>query len=79
MVRTQIQLPDDLYKRVKRFSEEREIPMAEVARRGMELLMDRYPRSSPDPGWKLPVVDGGGLKVSLDKVKDFARDEECRG
>ncbi len=77
MVRTQIQLPDDLYTRAKRFAEAREMSLAEVARRGIETLLDQYP--PPErvrKRWKLPVVDVGRLKVPLKKLKDLTADEE---
>lgn len=77
MVRTQIQLPDELYQRAKRFAAERELSLAELVRRGVELLLARFPESSPDQEeWQLPRVDGGGLRVSLEELKDLAAEEE---
>lgn len=81
MRRTQVQLPDELYFRAKQFAIEREISLAEMARRGLELFLDRYPA----PGgarktWSLPRVDGGGVKVALEVLRDFAvEDEQARG
>lgn len=75
MTRTQIQLPDDLYKRAKRFSEEREISLAEIARRGMELFLARYPERKPSAKWQLPKVSCG-TKVPLDRLHDLSADEE---
>lgn len=46
MNRTQIQLPDALYERAKAFAAEREISLAEVIRKGLELLLDRYPAAT---------------------------------
>ena len=46
MIRTQIQLPDDLYRRAKRFGAAREMSLAEMTRRGLELLLDR---AAPGP------------------------------
>lgn len=77
MVRTQIQLPDELYERAKRFAVERETSLAEIARRGIETFLDRYPE--PDEirePWELPVLDLGGLKVPLEKLRDYAADDE---
>ena len=42
MVRTQIQLPDDLYARAKKLCESREISLAEMARRGIEYILSVY-------------------------------------
>ena len=77
MVRTQIQLSDDLYRRAKKFGKAREMPLAEVARRGMELLLERYPAEAESAvSWRMPVVDGGGLKVKLADLRDIAVDEQ---
>lgn len=82
MVRTQIQLPDTLYARAKAFAADREMSLAELARRGLELLLERYPAGpAKAKQWKLPRIEGTGpLKVPLDKLRDvlFA-DEESRG
>jgi hypothetical protein len=77
MMRTQIQLPDDLYQRAKAFAAEREISLAEVTRRGLETFLARF----PEPGgarksWEPPVVRSCGIKVPLEKLKDFVRDDE---
>lgn len=81
MTRTQIQLPDALYQRAKRFAADREMSLAELTRRGLEMLLDRYPASPAFPsGWKMPQVDGGGLKVPLGKLHEVLADEsEQRG
>lgn len=81
MVRTQIQLPDDLYRRAKRFGAAREMSLAEMTRRGLELLLDRV---SPEPqspsSWRLPHFNGGGLRVGLAELRAIAaHDEEARG
>ena len=77
MTRTQIQLPDELYERAKNFAAERELSLAEVARRGIELFIARFP-AAPESRrpWKLPRVDGGGLKVPLEELRDLAADDE---
>jgi len=77
MTRAQIQLPDDLCRRAKAFAAEREISLAEVTRRGLEIFLARY----PEPGrvqksWKLPAIRSGGVKVPLEKLKNIARDDE---
>ena len=77
MTRTQILLPDDLYRRAKRCAAAREISLAEITRRGIELFLDRYPESSGTrSSWVLPRFDGGGLKVPLEKLHALAADEE---
>lgn len=77
MVRTQIQLPDELYQRAKQFAAERELSLAEITRRGLEIFLSRFPENSaPGAAWKLPTVDGGGIKLPLRRLRDVATDEE---
>jgi hypothetical protein len=79
MTRTQVQLPDALYQRAKRVAAEREVSLAELTRRGLELLLDRLPSQSPPrAAWKLPRVSGGGLKVPLSRLRALGADEEAR-
>lgn len=55
MIRTQIQLPDELYREVKRIAAEREMSLAELVRRGLELVLSRFP-AHPEArdAWELP-------------------------
>lgn len=80
MIRTQIQLPDDLYQRAKAFAAERELSLAEITRRGIELFLDRFPSAgSPQHPWHLPKVRSGGIKVPLEALHDIAaEDQESR-
>jgi len=79
MTRTQIQLPDELYQRAKRFAAQRELSLAEMTRRGLELFLERYPADeAQDKTWKLPVVNGGGIKVPLDQLHDIATADQGR-
>lgn len=43
MVKTQVQIPDDLYERAKQIAREREISLAEVMRRGLEYMSRTHP------------------------------------
>jgi len=81
MTRMQIQLPDELYQRAKAFAAEREVSLAEITRRSLEIFLARFPEPvAAQKDWKLPVVRSGGIKVPLEKLKDIAReDEESRG
>ncbi len=77
MTRTQIQLPDELYKRAKAFAAERELSLAEITRRGIELFLARFPQSEPESKkWQLPKVNGGGSKVPLDQLHEIAAEDE---
>lgn len=77
MVRTQIQLPDEVYARAKRFCKAREMSFAELARRGVEMVLEVYPEvAEAKAEWRIPVVDAGGVKVPLESVRDIVADEE---
>lgn len=55
MIRTQIQLPDEVFTRAKTVCEAREISLAELARRGIEYILTVY--SNPADGreeWQPP-------------------------
>jgi hypothetical protein len=55
MIRTQVQLPDELYGEAKRLAEEQEISLAEVVRRGLEHMIRIYPkRAGVGGGWQPP-------------------------
>lgn len=57
MVKTQIQIPDYLYKEVKRISDQYEISLAEVVRRGLERVVPAYPERNKEVVWSLPELD----------------------
>ena len=77
MIRTQIQLPDDLYRRAKQVAQQREISLAEMTRRGLELFLARLgPSTVPPDGWQLPTVAGGGIRVPLKSLHDIAAADE---
>ncbi|MBZ0090011.1 MAG: antitoxin [Thermoanaerobaculia bacterium] len=59
MVKTQIQIPDDLYRETKRIAEQYELSFAEVVRRGIERLLPSYPPRRPASGARLPELDLG--------------------
>ena len=76
MVKTQIQLPDNLYKKVKKLSEERELSMAELCRRGLEYMVNVYPvRTSKKATWKLPEAKSlGKPKIHHSKWRETAHE-----
>ena len=76
MVTTSIQLPDDLYQRAKQLEAEQAVSLGELAVRGLELLLSRRQSDTPSQEtWRLPQVDCGGLKVSLDCLHDISAGE----
>jgi hypothetical protein len=63
MIRTQIQLPDEVYAQAKRVCEAREIPLAELARRGIEYILSVYATDSDtDREWHPPTPRKLGWK-----------------
>lgn len=56
MIRTQIQLPDPLYREVQRVAREQDWSIAEVMRRGAEAVARSYPPIKKQAGeaWHLP-------------------------
>ena len=60
MIRTQIQLPDELYREAKRIAAEQEISLAEVLRRGLEHMQRIYPPGRSDGPWQPPAPDALG-------------------
>jgi hypothetical protein len=62
VIKTQIQLPDDLYDQVKRLAASKEWSMAEIFRRGAEYMVSLYLDREEQPhGWAPPAaMDLGG-------------------
>jgi len=54
MIRTQIQLPDDVYRRAKLVAEAREISLAELMRRGLEYMLSVYAPADTPEDWQPP-------------------------
>ena len=64
MVRTQIQLPDELYEKARRLAEQKEISLAEVVRRGLEhLFIIHPPGRGGRSAWKLDPPANTALRV----------------
>jgi len=60
MVKTQVQLPDHLYREGKRIAAEYEMSFADVVRRGLERVIPSFPpRTAADKPWSLPELDLG--------------------
>ena len=79
MVKTQVQIPDDLYRRAKQIAEEREISLAEVMRRGLEYMSRTHPPLS-GKGFTLPVLDASRFAVDFDSLdlKALSLEDEVR-
>lgn len=81
MVRTQIQLPEILYKEIQRVARSQEWSIAEVIRRGAESVVRAYPAIKPSEsnGWEFPspissrmlVHDSAELRTLLQDDAEF--------
>ena len=55
MIKTQVQIPDELFRRAKELADRRECSFAEVVRRGLEYITEvNPPGRTPAKKWKLP-------------------------
>jgi hypothetical protein len=78
MIRTQIQLPDNLYREVQRVARDQEWSIAEVIRRGAESVIRAYPslKQKASTGWKLPAPIRSKMLVHDPEVlRDLVRDD----
>jgi len=75
MTRTQILLPDEVYQRARSVAEAKEISLAELARRGLELILDQYPPpEAMRQEWTLPLLtDMGWRGLDDTEIKLLAR------
>ena len=63
MIKTQIQLPDDLYRDLKRLAKLKEWSLAETLRRGGEQILEMYPdQVIKSQEWALPAPQKVGWK-----------------
>jgi hypothetical protein len=65
MNKTQIQVPEELFREVRAFAKRREWSLAETFRRGAELLLQVYPEESggkAEVAWRPPTSGSVGWK-----------------
>lgn len=75
MVRTQIQLPDDIYKKAKHLSQKRQVSLAELTRRGLEYMISIYPDTPDETPWTIPTPKSlGWINLSDEDLKQAAQD-----
>lgn len=73
MIRTQIQLPDELYHEAKRIAAEQEISLAEVLRRGVEHMQRIYPPRSNERPWQPPApLELGAFQARAEDWRELA-------
>ena len=75
MTKTQIQVPEELFRELRVFAREREWSLAETFRRGAELLLQVYPEhpASSVEEWTPPTSSKAGWKgLNADQLRDAA-------
>lgn len=75
MTKTQIQVPEELFRELRAFAKQREWSLAETFRRGAELLLQVYPeRPRPEAAaWAPPTSRKAGWKgLSPAQLRDAA-------
>jgi hypothetical protein len=71
MIRTQIQFPDPLFRRLEAIALEQSWSLSETMQKAAEQFVDRFPNRPEDPvEWQFPILDCGG---------DFLRDPATAG
>lgn len=70
MIKTQIQLPDQLYHQAKAIAEQREWSLAEVVRRGIEHMAMVYPITEAAAKWEMPILKSDAFAADFDQL-DF--------
>lgn len=81
VIKTQIQLPDDLYRDLKRLAAAKEWSLSEALRRGAEILLGRYAEkpAAQVAVWTPPTsAEVGWCGVSAEQVRELAAEDEIR-
>jgi hypothetical protein len=65
MMKTQVQIPDDLFERAKKVAEAKEWSFAEIVRRGLEYMTRVNPPNRRSPKtWQLPQSVAMGMPLA---------------
>jgi hypothetical protein len=79
MIKTQIQLPDHLFREAKRIAADYEMSFAEVVRRSLERITEDYPPRRDATAWAPPTPEVLGCHPLTDAdLKAAAQDDEPR-
>ena len=81
MIKTQVQLPEELYYMAKAIADQREWTLAEVMRRGLKDMALTYTVRTSSKPWEIPVLKSGDFQPNIDQLdlKAFAESDEMRG
>lgn len=75
MTKTQIQVPEELFRELRAFAKQREWSLAETFRRGAELLLQVYPEAPAKAAapWQPPTSKQAGWKgLTAEQLRDAA-------
>ena len=77
MIKTQVQIPDELFRRAKAVAAEKEQSFAEIVRLGLEYMTSvNPPQRTPGQAWKLPKPRHlGPLLMAEDQWTELSHDE----
>ena len=77
MVKTQVQIPDHLFREAKRIASESEMSFAHVVRLGLEMVVLARPAGrQPASQWKVPKGKNMGLPlVAEDRWTELAHED----
>ena len=80
MIKTQVQIPDELYRKAKAIAKAKEWSLAEVFRRGLEYMARTHPVDEVSEEWELPKLTGAHFNADFDDLdlKALARKDEIR-
>ncbi len=81
MTKTQIQVPEELFAEIKKFSARREWSLAETFRRGAELLLETHVSDAApaSQAWQPPTSRRGGWKgLTAAQLRDLAFEDQAR-
>ncbi len=67
MIKTQVQIPDELYRKAKQIAKEREWSLAEVMRRGLEYMTRACPPTS-EAHFSLPILPAEVFAEDIDNL-----------
>ena len=81
MIKTQIQIPKELFAEIKQFAPRREWSLAETFRRGAEMLLETYAEDTPpaSKAWQPPTSRSVGWRgLTAEQLCDLAIDDQTR-
>lgn len=76
MIKTQVQIPDELYHKAKMLAKQKEWSFAEVMRRGLEYMTTTNLAFPSDVSWELPVLKGGKTISTADVDNAIANERD---